>query len=131
MAGSWMSTSLKGFSWAKVVKPFSPTAGVVVTMMLSEACVLFALALMSIVVPLGTLVMIVPAGIAPAESVTASLAKKPVLLLTSTVLLFLVVDPVTVDVIAVRQGGPGVIEAGAAVVEGLGRAAGRGQVATR
>ena len=107
LGGSSTSTSLKGFCWAKVVKPFSPTAGVVVTVMLSDEAEVFGFLLITKAVLLVTLEMTEPAGMAPAESFTASLEKKPVVLLTVTVLLPFVTAPVTVVVCGVDSVVPG------------------------
>ena len=71
-----------------------------------------------------------PAGMAPAESLTASLAKKPVVLLTVTVLTRLRHRAGDRRRLRGRQRGPGfAVQARAAVVERLSGAARRSQVA--
>ena len=104
--GSSIKRSLKGFCWAKVVKPFSPTAGVVVTVKVSPVTVFFDLAATLMVEPPPvTLVTVVPFGNAPPESVTGSLAKMSDVLPEVTVIAFcfLVMLPVIVTVMRRRQ----------------------------
>ena len=74
-AGSWTSTSLNGFSLAKGINPFSPTAACVMTLSASPVTVEVAATLSLNFVPFVMLAMVSPAGMPVPD--TASNLRRP------------------------------------------------------